>query len=43
MSKGAGHGSREAKKPKGEKPKILAPAPSAKGIGSTKLHIGSKK
>jgi hypothetical protein len=43
MSKGERHGNREAKKPKKEKPKIVAAAPSAKGIVSTKFNIGSKK
>jgi ribosomal protein S12 len=43
MSKGERHGNREAKKPKKEKPKILAAAPSAKGIVSTKFNIGLKK
>ncbi|WP_283845918.1 hypothetical protein [Bradyrhizobium cenepequi] len=43
MSKGERHGNREAKKPKKEKPKIVAAAPSAKAIVSTKFSIGSKK
>jgi len=43
MSKGERHGNREAKKPKKEKPKVVAASPSAKGIVSTKLNVGSKK
>lgn len=43
MSKGERHGNREAKKPKKEKPKIVAAAPSTKGIASAKFNIGSKK
>ena len=43
MSKGERHGNREAKKAKKEKPKIVAAAPSAKGIVSTKFNVASKK
>ena len=39
MSKGERHGNREAKKPKKEKPKIVAAAPSAKGTVSTKFNV----
>jgi len=43
VSKGERRGNREAKKPKKEKPKIIAAAPSTKGLVSTKFNIGFKK
>jgi hypothetical protein len=41
MSKGERHGNKEAKKPKQEKPKVLATAKSNAGKGEVK--IGPKK
>ena len=41
MPKGEQRGNREAKKPKKEKPKTTAAAPSIKGTGSS--SAGSKK
>ena len=41
MAKGEQRGNREAKKPKKEKPKTSAAAPSAKGVAGS--SSGSKK
>jgi hypothetical protein len=41
MPKGEKRGNREAKKPKQEKPKTIAAAPSTKGVGGA--SAGSKK
>ena len=41
MPKGEKRGNRESKKPKQEKPKTIAAAPSTKGTGGT--SAGSKK
>jgi hypothetical protein len=42
MAKGQQRGNREAKKPKKEKPKIIAAAPTSK-FGEPTLKIGQKK
>lgn len=42
MAKGQQRGNREAKKPKKEKPKIIAAAPTLK-IGEPAMKVGQKK
>jgi hypothetical protein len=37
MSKGERHGNREVKKPKRDKPKVIAAAPSAKGGSNSRV------
>ncbi len=43
MAKGAQRGNREAKKPKKEKPKQIAAAPSMKGLMQSGSSKGGKK
>ena len=43
MAKGEQRGNREAKKPKKEKPKTSAAAPSIKGTAGSSTSSGSKK
>lgn len=43
MAKGEQRSNREAKKPKKEKIKTIAAAPSQKGVGSLQAGVGSSK
>ena len=43
MARGETHGNREAKKPKKEKPKTIAAAPSTKGTATLGEHKKPKK
>jgi len=43
MAKGARRGNREMKKPKKEKPKVIAAAPSMKGLIQSASPKGGKK
>jgi hypothetical protein len=43
MSKGEQRSNREAKKPKKEKIKTIAAAPSQKGVGSLQPSVGAKQ
>ena len=43
MAKGEQRSNREAKKPKKEKIKTIAAAPSQKGVGSLQPTVGSNK
>jgi hypothetical protein len=43
MARGEQHGNREAKKPKKEKPKTIAAAPSTKGSAGASASLSSGK